>query len=38
MLPVDSAIVQATAANNWTATVSSAVSSILVTALYVSNT
>jgi hypothetical protein len=37
-VPVDSAVVQATAANNWTATVSSAVSSILVTALYVSNT
>jgi hypothetical protein len=34
---VDSAMVQAVAANNWTATVSSAVSSIEITALYVSN-
>jgi hypothetical protein len=30
-------MVQAAAANNWTATVSSAVSSIEITALYVSN-
>ena len=36
-VPVDSAVVQATAANNWTATLSAAVTSILVTALYVSN-
>jgi len=37
MLPVDSAIPQAAAAANWTATVSAAVSSIFITALYVSN-
>src|SRR5215472_13372071 len=37
MLPVDSAIPQASAANNWTATVSSAVTAIEVTALFVSN-
>jgi hypothetical protein len=36
-VPVDSAMVQATAANNWTATVSSAVTSIEITALYTSN-
>jgi hypothetical protein len=34
---VDSAMVQAVAANNWTATVSSAVTSIEITMLYVSN-
>jgi len=34
-VPVDSAMVQATAANNWTATVSAAASSIFITALYV---
>jgi hypothetical protein len=34
---VDSAMVQAAAANNWTATVSSAVTSIEITMLYVSN-
>ena len=37
MLPVDSAIPQTTAANNWTATVSGAVTSIEITALFVSN-
>jgi hypothetical protein len=37
MLPVDSAVKQAVANNNWTATVSSAISTMLVTALYVSN-
>jgi hypothetical protein len=37
MLPVDSAIPQASAANNWTATASAAVSSLFITALYVSN-
>jgi hypothetical protein len=36
-VPVDSAIVQATAANNWTATVSSAVTSIEISMLYTSN-
>jgi hypothetical protein len=36
-VPVDSAMVQAVAANNWTATVSSAVTSIEITMLYVSN-
>ena len=36
-VPVDSAMVQAVAANNWTATVSAAVSSIEITALYVAN-
>jgi hypothetical protein len=36
-LPVDSAMVQATAANNWTATSSGAVSSLQITALYVQN-
>lgn len=36
-VPVDSAMVQAVAANNWTATVSSAVSSIEITMLYTSN-
>lgn len=36
-VPVDSAIPQAAAANNWTATVSSAVSTLEVTALFVSN-
>ena len=36
-VPVDSAMVQAVAANNWTATVSSAVTSIEITVLYVSN-
>jgi hypothetical protein len=35
---VDSAMVQAVAANNWTATVSSAVTSIEITMLYVQNT
>jgi hypothetical protein len=34
---VDSAMVQAVAANNWTATVSAAVTSIEITMLYVSN-
>jgi hypothetical protein len=34
---VDSAMVQAVAANNWTATVSAAVTSIEITVLYVSN-
>jgi hypothetical protein len=37
MLPVDSAVPQATAANNWTATVSVATTTMYVTALYVSN-
>jgi hypothetical protein len=37
-VPVDSAMPQAVAANNWTATLSAAVTSIYVTALYVSNT
>ena len=36
-VPVDSAMVQAVAANNWTATVSSAVTSIEITMLYVAN-
>ncbi|MGF7236020.1 MAG: hypothetical protein ACQSGP_13825, partial [Frankia sp.] len=36
-VPVDSAMVQAVAANNWTAQVSSAVTSIEITMLYVSN-
>jgi hypothetical protein len=36
-VPVDSAMVQAVAANNWTATVSAAVSSIEISALYASN-
>jgi hypothetical protein len=36
-VPVDSAIPQATAANNWTATVSSAVTSIEIMVLYVQN-
>jgi hypothetical protein len=36
-VPVDSAMPQTTAANNWTATVSAAVTSIEITALYVSN-
>jgi hypothetical protein len=38
MLPVDSAVPQATAANNWTATVSPATTTLYVTCLYVSNT
>jgi hypothetical protein len=38
MVPVDSAMVQAVAANNWTATVNTAVTGINVTALFVSNT
>jgi hypothetical protein len=37
-VPVDSAMPQASAANNWTATVSAAVTSIEISALYVSNT
>lgn len=37
-VPVDSAMVQATAANNWTATASAAVTSLEITMLYVSNT
>jgi hypothetical protein len=36
-VPVDSAMVQAVAANNWTATASAAVSSLQITVLYVSN-
>jgi hypothetical protein len=36
-VPVDSAMVQAVAANNWTATASGAVSSLEITMLYVSN-
>jgi hypothetical protein len=36
-VPVDSAMIQNAAANNWTATVSSAVSSIEITMLYVQN-
>jgi hypothetical protein len=36
-VPVDSAMVQAVAANNWTATVSSAVTSIEITMLYALN-
>jgi hypothetical protein len=36
-VPVDSAMVQAVAANNWTATASGAVSSLQITVLYVSN-
>jgi hypothetical protein len=36
-VPVDSAMVQGAAANNWTATVSTGVTSIEITALYVSN-
>jgi hypothetical protein len=36
-VPVDSAMVQAVSNNNWTATVSSAVTSIEITMLYVSN-
>jgi hypothetical protein len=38
MLEVGSAIPQASANNNWTATVSSAVTAIEVTAMYVKNT
>jgi hypothetical protein len=37
-VPVDSAMVQAVAANNWTATLSGAATSIEITMLYVSNT
>jgi hypothetical protein len=36
-VPVDSAMVQAVAANNWTATASGAVTSLEITMLYVSN-
>lgn len=38
MLPVDSALPQATAASNWTATCSASITSLIVTALYVKNT